>query len=50
MNVIRELLWKLLEKVIDGRLTKDRARYILAGSGYLDEFDESLEILMEEKK
>ena len=36
------LAWKLLERVIDGLLDVERARYILAGSGMLDEFDYQL--------
>lgn len=37
-----EIMWHLIEQVLDGALTADKARYILAGSGLLTEFDYQL--------
>ena len=44
---IDDIMWDLLEKVTEGLVSVERARYIMAGSGRLNAFDEALEILTE---
>ena len=46
----KDIMWKLLERVVDGELSAERARYILAGSGLLVEFDYQLEKFTEESE
>ena len=39
---VEDIMWKLLDDVLTGKTSEDRARHILAGSGKLAEFDHLL--------
>jgi hypothetical protein len=45
---IDDIMWELIEKVLDGDMTAERARYILAGSGRFDTFNDLLEQFQED--
>lgn len=42
-----DLEWQILERVVEGNMTVERARYIVVSDGHLAEFDAALEIMLE---
>jgi hypothetical protein len=46
----RDIMWKLIERVVDGEMSIDKARYILGASGLLADFDYWIEEFLSDQE